>query len=867
MSDNPIQVPIQYTVDTSKAQPNLENIAALVEKTRQSVEAFAKKGGLDQIGKSNLDAVTRKIDDLEGALTISAGKARLLETAISEVGDSSSELDDLTRRLSDVQNEAQDARRELEKIPGSLEDIAAASRRQQGQDAVNAISGLGSFEGIFTNTRGLVQSGGGVLGVDQKRLQGVSTGLELAGDIAGTVDAIPRAIKGFQDLRASIVALQASGVLSAGALGTAAVSLAGVAIAAYAVSKAYSESVEVATAPVEAFLNSLDKVNVSQLDAGLITTREQLERLRAENEAYAATLTENIDKTKGFVDAAESSNNVLLRGADTLGLGQYENAVNDAKGATEEYNTQLETVQSNLDLLNSGLIEISISAREATAAITGELALARERSQLLRTSTQEDLKQRRTDAEIQLQATNQVIETTRRQAIELLTEQVAAFFPEVGEALQAVPLVDQIKFLQDLVADEGQNLAPGLQELISALAGLQGQSDQFTKQIELYNNPLLQAAIKAREAETAELEANKKALEETTKAEEKRRDSLAKATGDYQDAVTSLEQFQRSVAEKTAERQRDAQRDSIRDDLRRQIDAAKQVEAEQERLSKLNQARIKATQDIQATERKLQAENVKAAAEYAKQRQQAERDLADSLQEAALDNDVNAFLSAKKAGEKELDRLDDEYQTQKREREAQARETTNNILRQLQEQERAELTQRANTITRSLQLEQQLARLEEQWRVQDAQRRLQLEQQASNDRLRLLQNEVIQARNIIRLLQNPVQRQTAVNQATNAVISAFQGVGNAFSFADGGIATRPTLAIVGDKPGYAEAMIPFRPSEGIGRAAARAGLGNVTLNLTQIIGEVASPKDIESARTEIFNAILEAKRLEYAEVV
>lgn len=867
MSDNPIQVPIQFTADTSRAAPNLENIAALVEKTRKAVDDFAKKGGLDQIGKASIEGVTRKIDDLEGALTVSAGKARLLETAISSVGSSSNELDDLTRRLSDVQSEAEDARRELERIPDSLDDIASAARRQQGLDAANAISGLGSFEGIFTNTRGLVQSGGGVLGVDPRQLQGVSTGLELAGDLAGTVDAIPRAIKGFQDLKASIVALQASGALTAASVGSAAVALGGVAIALYAVSKAYSESVDVATAPVTAFLNDLESVNVSQLDTGLITTREQLERLRRENEAYAETLTTNIEKTQGFVDAAESSNNVLLRGADTLGLGQYEDAVNDAKSATEEYNTQLETVQSNLNTLNSGLIEISISAREAAAAIAGELSLAKERSQLLRTGTQEYLDQRRTDAQIQLQATNLVIENTRNQAIDLLKEQVETFFPEVGEALQAVPLIEQIQFLQDLIASEGQTLAPGLQELVNALSGLQGQADQFTNQIELYNNPLLQAAIKAREAETAELEANKKALEAATEAENKRFDALGRATSQYQSAVANLEDFQRTLAEKNAERQREAERDTVRDDFRRRIDAAKQAEAERERQNKLNEARVKANNQIAETERKLQADNLKAAQEYAKNRRQAEQDLADSLQDAALDNDVNAFLSAKKAGQKELDRLDDEYQTQKREREAQARETTQGIIRQLQEQERAELTQRANTINRSLQLEQQLARIEEQWRVQDAQRRLQLEQQASRDRLQLLQQEVIQARNIIRLLQNPAQIRPAVNAAVNTVANAISNVGSLFSFAEGGIATRPTLAMVGDKQGYYEAMIPFRPSEGIGKAAARAGLTSPIINNYFTVGENVSKSELEAVKTEIYNAQLEAARAVYQEVV
>src|SRR5690606_5712264 len=47
-----------------------------------------------------------------------------------------------------------------------------------------------------------------------------------------------------------------------------------------------------------------------------------------------------------------------------------------------------------------------------------------------------------------------------------------------------------------------------------------------------------------------------------------------------------------------------------------------------------------------------------------------------------------------------------------------------------------------------------------------------------------------------------------------------------FGFAEGGISTfnRPTLGVLGEKPGYNEMMIPFRKSEGIEAALSRLGL-------------------------------------------
>lgn len=51
------------------------------------------------------------------------------------------------------------------------------------------------------------------------------------------------------------------------------------------------------------------------------------------------------------------------------------------------------------------------------------------------------------------------------------------------------------------------------------------------------------------------------------------------------------------------------------------------------------------------------------------------------------------------------------------------------------------------------------------------------------------------------------------------------GGGGAVAFAPGGIVTKPTVALLGERRGYHEAVIPFRPADGIAKAIKDLGLG------------------------------------------
>lgn len=911
MSDNPnpIQVPIRFTVESQRAAQSINEIQELVGKTKKRLDEFAKDGGLGRLAdKSGLiKSANKTVDELGASLVDTNREIRNLRLELERTDRSaagSDAYDSLVRDLDRATNSAKELEKQLLEIPDATALGAVALRRQQVSTSLDAISGLGSLEGIFTNTRGLVQSGGSAVGVDPRTIEALSKALELSGDLAGTVDSIPRAIKGIQDVKSSLSALQAAGVLTAGSIATTTASLGALALAAYGVSVAYKQSIEDATKPVQAFLDNVQNVDVSTLDATSIKTTEQLQFLAEQQREYQDILQTNIGNNAFILEQAETfgQNADDLAGqfggfvrnvADAFNLPQFEQNITALENANKGYNEQLTIVEANLALLTSGLLQLSFSSQEATTQLLRQLEIEQQRQILLETATPAELSRLRDQArrdllvrESNLQAFQDsaidgLVESVKKSSTELTTDQAQQFF----EALQLENPEEKLNQLRALAALYGIEIPAGVQTSIDAYDNQLKTINKLKDDLDLYSDAAVNAAASTR-AGIQSLQDRQKKDEESAKseqkrgeaisaltevnnaaiaAENKRLDAIGNATQDYQSAVAELETFQATLADKARERQQEAERELVREDYRRQIAAAKEAEAEAERIQKVNAARLKANDEIQEVERKAQAESLKAARRYQKDRLDAENDLRDGLADAALNNDVNAFIAAKKAGDKELDRIEDEHREQETERQNQARETTQNIIRQLREQERAELSQRGQTITRSMQLEQQLARIEEQWRVQDAQRRFQLEQQASNQRLQLLQNEVIEARNIIRLLQQPNLIRPAVNTAVNTISNVIGSVGNLIRFADGGIVTRPTLALLGEGK-TPEAILPFRPSEGIGRAARRAGLGS-TYQVTVNVGELATPEDIRAVKAEVYSAILQADMAILKEVV
>lgn len=843
MSDNPnpIQVPINFNVDTRRATPNVDELATRIRQLRADLTTLsgqAKAAPLSGIGTS---------------AKVASAEVLRLRNILEDVNIDAT----VTRSTKNLTVALKSLRSEVTQTEQALDKLEATPTRLTPGVSADAV---GTFEQPLKGLAGGVGAFGGT--------GNVGSALNLGAEVSGSIEALGRLSSSLGDLRKE----GAGAALAMGAVGLGLAALAFVG----------KQSRDEATAYIKAQEEAIQRTKELRAELEQLSSAQDIQRAKETNALRRQEIEQQIADLERERDASRNgriqaiADSSLVRTAIGDVFGTADDALEIVGITTQEWddkladlNEELKTLDASTDQLNSSLAEISVQAKEAAAAIAGEVSLARERNQLLLQGTTDDLDKRRQAVEIDLQATTEALANSRERLKELLIEQVKSVTGmssgEIAELAQGLPITDQLKALQDVLFQAGVELAPGLDDLAAGIFRLEENTDQFTKQLELYNNPLLQAAIKAREAETKALADNKKALEDAEKAEKERFQALGKATKGYQSAVAELETFQATLADKTRERQRDAERELVREDFRLQIAAAKAAEAETARIEKINAARLKANADVQEVERKAQAESLKAARQYQKARLKAENDLRDSLADAALNNDVNAFIAAKKAGDDELNRLDDEHREQETERQNQARETTQNIIRQLREQERAELTQRGQAVTRSMQLEQQLARIEEQWRVQDAQRRFQLEQQASNQRLQLLQNEVVQARNIIRLLQQPNLIRPAVNAAVNTIGNVIGSVGNLIRFADGGIVTRPTLALLGEGK-TPEAILPFRPSEGIGKAAKRAGLG-ATYQVTVNVGELATPEDIRAVKAEVYGAILQADMAILKEVV
>lgn len=832
MSDNPspIQIPIVFDLESQQAAQSLSAVQKLIAATRSEVEAFANRGGLGQLAERSglIDDAQNQITDLGITLARTAGEAELLNTAITEVGQDSAQLNSLTARLNEVQSEARDAASQLERIPQALEDSAEATRRTQYRESVNAISGLGGFEGLFTNTRGLVQSGGGLVGLDQKTIDGLSKILELGGDITGTIDAIPRALKGFEDLKQSLTALQAAGALSTTSLLASAGALAAVGVAVYGISLAYKDSVEKATAPVKAFLKDLEDVDVSAIDASTITSVEQLERLRQEQEVYAKTLEENVNKTQGFVDAAEESGNVLVRTADTLNLGQYEDAVNAAGDATDQYNEQLAIVRTNLELLTSGLLEVSLAAEAAAAATDEEFEKKKLQLQIDRgLITPEQSIDMANELALNAAATEATLKTQREAYIAALTGQVNAIFPSMTAEIQQILATfsapaDKIAELERIIASAGQDLTPGTQALKAELDTLIASLERDAGLVSLLTDPANIAKIfeaaqaeKERQAAIEQVnEANEVAIETENRRAQQLLDDAAKTSQELQD----LEADRAEALQKQRETEAEA---AVVASFKAQIEAAKAVEAEQARAVKVSSLRQEAQANELEAQQKHQQTLARQQAQFDLQQRRREEDLADDLDEAAADRDVKSFLRIQKDGEKELDRAAEDNDLRLREQKESLDDQVREIRRNAEERIRAERDSGQRRLTQSQRLEQALGEYQANAAQQRQLRQRQIEEQAYQERVTALRNHMAQI----------------TRELLNGVTPLFRGGLGAIG---GGLPSVPAVAglgIGGNRPGGAGAAIAITIQQ-------------------QNVGRIATPEDITRANQDLANKVV-----------
>lgn len=396
-------------------------------------------------------------------------------------------------------------------------------------------------------------------------------------------------------------------------------------------------------------------------------------------------------------------------------------------------------------------------------------------------------------------------------------------------------------------------------------------------------------------------------------------DDLAKAQQRYVTVMSDLSSQLLTTTQNYAQQQTQLLEDRALRDQREQEDYELQLKDHNERLYELRaesnkriedlqadsgkalvtaerkagDARIKAIDDLADAETKLRTDfnkdSLKAQAQYNKARRRAEDDLANTILDAVIANDILQLTQAQRRGETEAERRDEDFADEQAERTAQRDER----LAELREENRLRLEEiktglteeraqiQANLVERiALEEAAQTERIKQEREAQadrDAQRQLRLQREDEDDALADRRRDEAHKREIARINARIEAEQLAYRQAERALSdlrsgsealsntargflamtagsrsrpasSSSQnsgGVGNLFGsgnsggiqlFADGGIVPAGIAGLGAFEPNrnFAEAVIPLRPnilSQLIPQAAGpQISYGNITIN-------------------------------------
>jgi hypothetical protein len=833
MSDNPqpIQVPIVFTAETRQAESSLASVQKLVADNLQTLQRMGERGGIGAIavGQDRIKAASFAVAELGNELLAATHEAERFRAELEGVDEGSDDFARLQREITSTEARIASLRVEIARMPRDVRESVNDTVGFLG-DIDSSLATFGGAARTGSELAGRVGAGGLV-----KPLETAGFGFEVGAEIFAVAEAIPRLSANLGTLRERLGQMGAISTSTAGSLALAAAALVAVGVAAYGVAQAQKKSVEDATGPVKAFLEGLEDVDVTGLDASLIQSVEQLGLLRQQQEAYANTLENNIALTEGFVNASEESENRLLRLTDAIGLPQYEEAITAANQATDAYNEQLDIVRANIELLDNSLIGLSLSSQQATNELTRQLEIDQQRQLLLDTGTTEQLAALREAAERDLlvrernlpgfaqNAIDNLLEAVKQSSVELTTEQAQQFF----DALQLESVDEQIAQFRALAALYGIEIPEGVQTSIDAYDEQRGAITKLNEDLGLYDEQAVVAGAHLRElaeqqaantkVETERgtaIEALTKANQEAIKAEEERQrklDEIAKAQG-------NIAELEADRAAQLAERALQEAQAAEEAALRTRIQAAKEQEQVQARINKINDIQQTARDGELDALRKHEQTKARVQAEFELNQRRRLEDLNDDLDDAAADRDVRSFLRLKEQGDKELDRAAEDNELRQKQQGDALNEQLAEIRRNANERIRTEQEAGRQRLTLTQRLEQELANLQERNARNKELRALNAEEQGYQQRLAALRAHLQQV------------TQELVSSAGRGLASILQV--NSLAYAP---------AVPGPPPG--------RPA-GTGAGA------NVALAITiqnQNVGRNVTPQDLEMARQETRN--------------
>lgn len=782
MSDdlNP-EIRISVLADTERGQQSVAAIQRLVAGARAEVEKFAQAGGLGRLAKDAgiLDVANELIDETAATLHSATRRAETLQQALGAVGTESSQFDRLNGRLQTTQSEILDAVEYLQQIPLALQDGAAQAELLNRTLAATPSAPTATVPRVTPR-----RSGGGTadtLGAIERPFAQIAGTASFLGLAQGS--AVTQSLRGVSEVSGSIEALgrmrETMAVLKE-TTGSSTLALGGLGVALLALGPAISllkEAAKDATGPFRGLVEEFDR------ERELLEYRKQIsgqtqDQIAAEirtQEQLVAMYELQVDQTQAAIDGASEVGDRLIgdMGLVSDALTQvFDLAGYDAdvlKDKLPELQKNLETARQKLEALNDPLIQISLAAQQAQEAYFQQLDLEKQRLQLIESGTPEQLAQLRESAQQERQA----IYDTFADFGDAIQDQVLKAAREAGleEELQAL-FRDSAAFGGDIPTQTNAYAALaqvlGVELPESVFAALNTFNEQIERMNELdetlqfLDSGDIQDAIALRDKQQQQLAALNDSTKEVIKSDELHvvamqaltdaNEAAAEAEAKHAQALLddaaktsqSIQQLETSRAEQlTRQRQADAEA-AVMSGLRSQIEAAKEVEAQQVRNDKITALQQEAhTSELTALQKHATAK-AKTQADFDLQQRRREEDLAEDLRQAEEDRDVKAYLRLERQGEKELNRAKEDHDLRSKEQETALREQIREIRQNASERIRVERESGMRRLTQSQLLERKLADFQNDLARQHQLEQRQIEAQGYQERVTLLRDHLRQ---------------------------------------------------------------------------------------------------------------------------
>lgn len=681
-----------------------------------NVDILAKMEGADKVTR-DLDKLNKEGEELHKTFS-----AELLDAGIGRL---SGEIQDSTNQVKRLGNAIEDIAssqlaKDAERVETALEGANSAAGKL-GRSVLNAQAPLNDIApdkkspsgggGFRTESAGQVLSGlSQVTGLGQ---------LQVGADLVGLAGDSQEAIAGLREMG---VALAPLGVAAAGVAAAFAV----VGLAMSGTAKDIQKVID-ASKRQESVLNAVRAAQNLTADDLVSSIKEQeaamgdLTRVRDDFLTGAAS---EVGKIDSAFDAIGTSADAI---ADVLGVG---GAIETAKDQAEEYNKRLAEQAEVLERLNAISEE-----RSKSSDVEKQMRLENELADLRENATAEEIQDRidKANQDRAIQETLLGFAEARLKDLQALNEKIKAATGSIPE--------EQLVREKELQSQIENNTA-SLGLLNTELNGLYG---------------ILPSVIVAEREEVRQLERiadMTERLNDIRKQEEMR---LAQTQKDFtqssnqrdaaeQKLLATESQLAALESDRAKQMERQAQQDALAASqdaregaLQAQIDAARTNEAmrdiQQDASQKLidivkqtNEDILSAQVDYQKSVDKLNADwmrsEIRAIQDFNLQQKRLREDTQSDLLQAALDNDVNAFLEARNSAVTQLARNDEDFslerQRSKEDRDLQIQEMQ--ITFQEQQAERRRQAEISLQQTRA-----------------EASQRLQMEADAANGRLTQVQ--------------------------------------------------------------------------------------------------------------------------------